>query len=256
MVPERPPLMMIMLGLGMGTNPDLASSFRDQLISNSILVRVLIIASAVLESKVRRRPHREGPELARTFDNVNTEYHLSFLKTPKRYLMQDFAKDVWMRLRIRESLVGILLGSIFGAFATLVFIWLARLWVALGKSTLSSLVTYRAPIATAMIVLLALIIPRFFRKSLCLFRSWRAGLIRGVSLVGALSVFDYWLQRSYLLFFVIAPVLFQILNAIADRRRKPQQYSAKEIAGWVPRRDRSSVADVGFDKPIEHSPDT
>jgi len=105
----------------------------DQLISNSVLVRVLIIASAVLESRVRRRPHREAPELARTFDNVNTEYHLSFLKTPKRYLMQDFAKDVWMRLRIRESLVGILLGSIFGAFATLVFIWLARLWVALGN---------------------------------------------------------------------------------------------------------------------------
>lgn len=157
-----------------------------------------------------------------------------------------------MRLRIRESLVGILLGSIFGALAPLAFIWLARLWVALGKSTLSSRVTYRAPIATAMIVLLALIIPRFFRKSLCLFRSWRGGLIRGVSLVWALSVFDYWLQRSYLLFFVIAPVLFQILNAIANRRRKPQQYSAKEIADWVPRRDRSSVADVGFDKPIEH----
>ena len=76
-------------------------------------------------------------------------------------------------------------------------------------------------------------------------------MIRGVSLIWALSTFSFWVKRDHWSLFLAVGAVFQILTEVAEGRRKPQQCTAKEIAEWVPRSSRSSVSAIAFDKPIE-----
>lgn len=156
-----------------------------------------------------------------------------------------------MRLRIRETLHGILAGSLAGAFLPIGFIWLAELRASLSQRFLSVFTDHRAPLIVAMLALLALVLPRFSTKSVCLFRSWRAGMIRGISLVWALSTLSYWMERVHLSRFILVGAVFQMLTETAEMRRKTQRCTAKDIAGWVPRSSRSSLSSIAFDKPIE-----
>jgi len=41
-----------------------------------------------------------------------------------------------------------------------------------------------------------------------------------------------------------------VTDALDSMRRK-QEYSPRQIAEWIPRGARSSISDIGFDKPIE-----
>jgi hypothetical protein len=102
-----------------------------------------------------------------------------------------------------------------------------------------------------MLALVALIFPRFLRKSACLARSWRVGLIRGSAVVWALAAFSYWVSNKYLLGLASLVLAFEVLNDFKERRRKEEVYSVKQIAEWVPRQGRSSVSAIGFDKPIQ-----
>jgi hypothetical protein len=156
-----------------------------------------------------------------------------------------------MRLRMRELLYGVLVGSLAGAFLPIGLEWLAGLGTSTASRVLAVLRNHRAPIVAAMLALLALVLPRFYYKSVGLFRSWRAGIIRGVSLVWALSACAFWMKRDHWPLLLGAGAIFQILTEVAESRRKPQRCTAKEIAEWVPRSSRSSVSAIAFDKPIE-----
>ena len=152
---------------------------------------------------------------------------------------------------MRELLYGILVGSLAGAFLPIGREWLDELRFSPAQRVLGILTNHRAPIVAAMLALLALVLPSFYYKSVLLFRSWRAGMVRGVSLVWALSAFCFWMKRDHWPLFLVAGVIFQILTEVAENRRKPQRYTAKEIAEWVPRSSRSSVSAIAFDKPID-----
>jgi hypothetical protein len=152
---------------------------------------------------------------------------------------------------MQELLYGILVGSLAGAFLPIGLEWLVGLRTSIAQRFLVILGNHRAPIIAAMLALLGLVLPRFCYKSTGLFRSWRAGMVRGVSLVWGLSAFCFWMKRDQWPLFLVAGVIFQILTEAAESRREPERYTAKEIAEWVPRSSRSSVSAITFDKPIE-----
>lgn len=109
----------------------------------------------------------------------------------------------------------------------------------------------RAPIIAAMLSLLALILPRFYGKSLCLFRSWQAGLVRGTTFTWAIATFSYWVKGKHLLLFIAGGAAFQIVTVVSQRLRKGQECTPEDIAELVPHQGGGSVTGIGFDQPIE-----
>jgi hypothetical protein len=153
---------------------------------------------------------------------------------------------------MRESLCGILGGSLAGAFFSIGLRWLAAPQATVAKPALDMLSHHRAPIVVSMLAVLALIAPRFCHRSGTLFRSWRAGMIRGVTLVWSISTFSFWMKRECWPLFLSLAAAFQILTEIAEHRRESRQCTAKDIAEWVPRSNRSSISAIGFEKAIEN----
>jgi hypothetical protein len=131
-------------------------------------------------------------------------------------------------------------------------ILLDQFWAGTVRSVAIRAPNFRAPVITASLALLALILSRFFKKSACLIRSWRAGLIHGGAVVGAILAFCYWTSGKHLLLFILAIAIFEILGDFRERRRKQEIYSVDQIAEWMPHRARGSVSAIGFDKPIEN----
>ena len=160
-------------------------------------------------------------------------------------------RSLWTRFRTRELLWGVAYGSLAAALFEAARKWLSTLWAAGSATTPISNPSSHAPIAVAMIAAFCLIFPRFCRKSACLFRSWRVGLIRGTTLVWGLAAFLYWAQRKHLLLFALAGTAFEAITDAWDPMRRKQKYTPQQIAEWIPRGAKSSISDIGFDKPIE-----
>jgi len=160
-------------------------------------------------------------------------------------------RSLWTRFRTRELLWGVAYGSLAAVLFDAARKWLSTLWDAGSGTALLSNRSSQAPIGVALIAAFCLIFPRFCRKSACLFRSWRAGLIRGTTLVWALAAFLYWIQRSHLLLFALIGTAFEAITDAWDPVRRRQEYSPRQIAEWIPRGAKSSISDIGFDKPIE-----
>jgi hypothetical protein len=160
-------------------------------------------------------------------------------------------RSLWTRFRTRELLWGVAYGSLAAVLFDAARKWLSKLWAA-GSGT-APLINRRtqAPIAVAMIAAFCLILPRFCRKSACLFRSWRAGLIRGTTLVWGLAAFLYWIHRRHLLLFALIGTAFEAVTDAWDPMRRKQEYSPRQIADWIPRGAKSRISGIGFDKPIE-----
>ena len=161
-------------------------------------------------------------------------------------------RSVWTRFHARDYLWGIFFGSLAAVIASIGRIWLEQFWTGAVRSVAVRVPNFRAPIITASIALLFLVLWRFLRKSACLVRSWRVGLIRGTAVAWAIAAFCYWISGKHLLVFVSLIVAFEILSDIREQRRKPASYSADQIAALVPRQARSSVSAIGFDKPIQN----
>jgi hypothetical protein len=102
-----------------------------------------------------------------------------------------------------------------------------------------------------MVAALGLLLPRFCRKSVCLFRSWWVGLIRGTTLSWGLTAFLCWTERKHLLLFALAGVAFEALTDARDHAKASQRYSPGQIAEWIPRVAKSNISKIGFDKPIQ-----
>ena len=152
---------------------------------------------------------------------------------------------------VREFAWGVLGGSIAGALFPASRIWIAS---TLGRilGDVSALIpNFRAPAIVAMLAILALILPRLLRETACLFRSWKAGLVRGTSTVWAVATLFYWTERAHLLLCIVAGLAFHACTKIVQMRHKREQYSATEIASWIPRISGSNLSEINFDKPIE-----
>jgi len=98
---------------------------------------------------------------------------------------------------------------------------------------------------------LVLVLGRFLKKSACLIRSWREGIIRGTGVVWTVAAFSYWTIGKHLLVLTSVVALFEVLSDFRERRRKRESYSLDQIAEWVPHQARGSVSAIGFDKPIQ-----
>jgi hypothetical protein len=109
----------------------------------------------------------------------------------------------------------------------------------------------RAPTIAAMLAIFILIFPIFLREAKCAFRSWKVGLIRGTILVWTVGTLFYWAERAHLLLYIVAGLAFQACTEIVQKRCKREQYSATEIASWIPHIARGNLSQIGFDKPIE-----
>jgi hypothetical protein len=92
-------------------------------------------------------------------------------------------RSLWTRFRTRELLWGVAYGSFAAVLFDTARKWLSTLWASGSGTAPISNPSSQAPIAVAMIAAFCLIFPRFCRKSACLFRSWKAGLIRGTTLI-------------------------------------------------------------------------
>jgi hypothetical protein len=160
-------------------------------------------------------------------------------------------RSLWTRFRTRELLEGVICGSVAAVAFHLARNGVSTLWAALSGTVPLKSSSVRAPIALAMIAGLGLILPRFFRKSACLFRSWRVGLIRGTTFGWGLSTFLYWTEQRHLLLFALAGMAFEVLTDARDPERKRQGYTPRQIAEWIPRVAKSSISDIGFDRPIQ-----
>jgi len=160
-------------------------------------------------------------------------------------------QTVWKNLQIRDVLWGIVGGCVGAALVPFGLAWLGQSWMAASGRISAHLPNLRAPIIAAMLSLLALILPRFYRKSLCLFRSWQAGLVRGTTFTWAIATFSYWVKGKHLLLFIAGGAAFQIVTVVRQRLRKGQECTTEDIAELVPHQDRGSVTGIGFDQPIE-----
>jgi hypothetical protein len=155
------------------------------------------------------------------------------------------------KLLVREFTWGVLWGSIAGALFSVGRAWItSSLGPILGNVT-ALFPSFRAPAIVAVLAILTLIFPSFLHETKCLFRSWKAGLVRGTSLVWAVATLFYWSERAHLLLCIVAGLAFQACTAIVQMRCKREQYSTAEIASWVPRISGSSLSEICFDKPIE-----
>lgn len=131
---------------------------------------------------------------------------------------------LFMRRRARRSSSSAITPSLAAVLFDAARKWLSTLWGAGSGTAWLSNPSSQAPIAVAMIAAFCLILPRFCRKSACLFRSWRAGLIRGTTLVWGLAAFLYWTQRKHLLLFALAGIAFEAATDAWDPMRRKQEY--------------------------------
>jgi hypothetical protein len=154
-------------------------------------------------------------------------------------------------LLIREFAWGVLVGSIAGALFPAGRTWIANSFGPILGDVSSHVSNFRAPATVAMLAILALILPRLKRETECLFRSWKAGLVRGTSLIWAVVTLFYWAERTHLLLCIVAGLAFHSCTAIVQARRKRELISTSEIANWVPRNPGSNLSEISFDRPIE-----
>jgi hypothetical protein len=129
--------------------------------------------------------------------------------------------------------------------------WVSAIWGLILASSPVNDPDSHAPIAVAMMALLVLIFERFWRKTVCLLRSWWVGLIRGTTLGWGLAAFLYWTERKHFLLFALAGAAFEALTDARDPERRRQTYSASQIAEWIPRVAKSGISEIGFDRPIQ-----
>lgn len=102
-------------------------------------------------------------------------------------------KTLWLKSRVREVVWGILGGSIAGALIPAGRSWIADSFRQILGDVSEHVPNFRGPAIVAMIAILALMLPRFLGKTVCLFRSWKGGLVRGTSLIWAIvTVFFGW----------------------------------------------------------------
>ncbi len=160
-------------------------------------------------------------------------------------------QTLWLKSRVREVVWGILGGSIAGALFPAGRTWIATSFTQILVDISEHVPNFRGPAIVAMLAILALILPRFLLKTVCLFRSWKGGLVRGTSLIWAIVTLFYWAERAHLFWCVVAGLAFHSCTDIVQARRKQEQCSATEIANWVPQVSRSNLLAINFDKPIE-----
>jgi len=161
-------------------------------------------------------------------------------------------RSVWTRFHVRNLLCGVFFGSLAAVLVSIGRVWIGNVWLETVRSVAIRAPNFRAPIVAAMLALIALILPRFLKKSACLVRSWRVGLIRGTGVVWALAAFSFWTRIKHLVALASVGAFFLILTYFMERRRKQQTYSLGQITGWVPHQARGSVSTIGFDKPIQN----
>ena len=101
---------------------------------------------------------------------------------------------MWLKSRVRELVWGILGGSIAGALFPAGRTWIATSYRQFLRDVSASFPNFRGPAIVAMLAILALMLPRFLRKTACLFRSWKGGLVRGTSLIWAVVTLFYWAE--------------------------------------------------------------
>jgi hypothetical protein len=160
-------------------------------------------------------------------------------------------RSLWNAFSARDCLWGIFFGSLGAVSASTGRAWVEQLWAGALRSATVRVPNFRAPIIAAMLALLALILPSFWKKTACLAESWRVGLVRGPGTVWALVAFSYWMSRAYLLAFFSVGVAFEIFSDYRDQRRKRESYSLEQIGKWVPHLMKSSASHIQFDKPIQ-----
>jgi hypothetical protein len=101
-----------------------------------------------------------------------------------------FFRVVWVNFRARELSWGVFAGSVAAAVAPGARAGFVRLWTIIYSKLPTSVADQvvapgiRAPVIAALFALFAMILPRFGRKTICLWHSWSAGLVRGVGLFG------------------------------------------------------------------------
>jgi KAP family P-loop domain len=156
-----------------------------------------------------------------------------------------------LRLLVREFAWGVLGGSIAGALLPAGRTWIVNSFGQILGDVSARIPNFRASAFVAMLAILALIFPKFLRETAGLFRSWKAGLVRGTSLVWAVAAMFYWTERAHLLVWIVVGLAFHSCTEIVQTRRKREQYSATEIGSWVPHVSRSNLSAISFDKPIE-----
>lgn len=159
---------------------------------------------------------------------------------------------MWLTLRFRELVWGILCGSIVGALFPAGRNWVATSLGQIHDNVSTRFPNFRAPAIVAMLAILALILPGFFRKTACLFRSWRAGLVRGATLIWAALTLFYWAERGHLFLCVIAGLAFHFCTEIVQSRHKQVKCRPEDIENWVPPGSRGDLLAINFDRPIEN----
>ena len=129
-------------------------------------------------------------------------------------------RSIWTNFRPRDLLWGVVWGSVAAATYGIV-----RESFSHGMSVLRGATDLRlragAPILVASLAVLTLIFPLFFRKTVCLVRSWRVGLVRGTTILWGLCTFLSWLDHRRVLLFVLAAAASEIMMDLRD-----------PMAGW------------------------
>lgn len=157
---------------------------------------------------------------------------------------------LWAKLRLQDPLSGIL----YGSFAAVIFPylrdWFDKIWAVVFESAESKAANLDKPLLVASFALLLLIIPKFWKKSLCLFRSWRAGIIRGSVSIWMLTTFLYWVTRRHALILISFSVCVEILIYINAKYSNVEVVSLAQMGDWIPQAKSDSTS-IEFDKPIE-----
>jgi hypothetical protein len=138
-------------------------------------------------------------------------------------------QTLWLKSRVREVVWGILGGSIAGAIFPSGRSWIATSFTQTVGDISEHVPNFRGPAIAAMLAILALILPRFLRKTVCPFRSWNGGLFRGTSLIWAIVALFYWAERAHLFLCVVAGLAFHSCTDIVQARRNQEQCRATEI---------------------------
>lgn len=162
----------------------------------------------------------------------------------------DILRSLWRQFRVRDPLKGILLGSVAAILSSPLHYWLDKIWRSAHRYLETNVPHFRAPIAAVLIVIAALLLPSFLRKTVCVYHSWETGLIRGSVLVWAVATFIYWMTRRYASVFILVGVVFEAVADTRERYRKREGYSPDQIASWIPR-TKANLSTIEFDKPIE-----
>jgi hypothetical protein len=112
-------------------------------------------------------------------------------------------QTLWLKSRVREVVWDILGGSIAGTLFPAGRTWIATSFKQILGDVSEDVPNFRGPAIAAVLAILALVLPRFLRKTVCPFRSWKGGLVRGTSLIWLIggqivaAVAAAKLRRSY-----------------------------------------------------------